>query len=76
MFARRYMHEFGATSEDLGRVTVADRKHAATNPDAFFYQRPITLEQPRITEAKSELVPREGPKRLEKPRLTPEPAPR
>jgi len=44
MFARRYMHEFGATSEDLGRVTVADRKHAATNPDAFFYQRPITLE--------------------------------
>jgi len=44
MFARRYMHEFGATSEDLGRVTVADRKHAATNPDAFFYERPITLE--------------------------------
>src|SRR5437868_9902982 len=39
-------------------------------------QRPITLEQPRIAEAKSELVPREGPKRLEKPRLTPEPAPR
>jgi acetyl-CoA acetyltransferase len=45
MFARRYMHEFGATSADLGRVTVADRKHAATNPDAFFYQRPITLEE-------------------------------
>jgi acetyl-CoA acetyltransferase len=44
MFARRYMHEFGATSEDLGRVTVADRKHAATNPNAFFYERPITLE--------------------------------
>ncbi|MGZ4145244.1 MAG: lipid-transfer protein [Actinomycetota bacterium] len=45
MFARRYMHEFGATSEDLGRVTVADRTHAATNPAAFFYQRPITLEE-------------------------------
>ncbi|MGZ4210096.1 MAG: lipid-transfer protein [Actinomycetota bacterium] len=45
MFARRYMHEFGATSEDLGRVTVADRRHAATNPAAFFYQRPITLEE-------------------------------
>lgn len=44
MFARRYMHEFGATSEDLGRVTLADRAHAATNPDAFFYERPITLE--------------------------------
>ncbi len=43
MFARRYMHEFGATSEDFGRVTVADRTHAATNPKAWFYGRPITL---------------------------------
>jgi len=45
MFARRYMHETGATSEDFGRVAVADRKHAAANPNAWFYQRPITLEQ-------------------------------
>jgi acetyl-CoA acetyltransferase len=44
MFAQRYMHEFGATSEDFGRVSVADRKHAATNPKAWFYERPITLE--------------------------------
>jgi acetyl-CoA acetyltransferase len=44
MQARRYMHDFGATSEDFGRVAVADRKHAATNPHAFFHQRPITLE--------------------------------
>jgi acetyl-CoA acetyltransferase len=43
MFARRYMHTFGATSEDFGRVAVADRRHAATNPNAWFYQRPITL---------------------------------
>lgn len=43
MFAQRYMHEYGATSEDFGRVAVADRKHAATNPNAWFYQRPITL---------------------------------
>jgi len=43
MGARRYMHESGATSEDFGRVAVADRKHAATNPSAWFYQRPITL---------------------------------
>lgn len=43
MFARRYMHEFGATSEDFGRVTVADRTHAATNPKAWFYGRLITL---------------------------------
>src|SRR4051812_5088625 len=36
MFARRYMHAYGATSEDFGRVAVADRRHAATNPAAFF----------------------------------------
>jgi acetyl-CoA acetyltransferase len=43
MIARRYMHESGASSEDFGRVTVADRRHAAANPDAWFSQRPITL---------------------------------
>ncbi len=44
MFATRYMHETGATSEDFGRVAVAARRHAATNPKAWFYGRPITLE--------------------------------
>ncbi|MEQ6900711.1 lipid-transfer protein [Nocardioides sp. YIM 152588] len=44
MQARRYMHEYGATSADFGQVAVADRRHAATNPDAFFYGKPITLE--------------------------------
>jgi len=43
MFATRYMYEFGATSEDFGRVAVAARRHAATNPAAWFYQRPISL---------------------------------
>ncbi len=43
MQARRYMHEYGATSEDFGRVAVADRRHAATNPNAFFHRKPITL---------------------------------
>ncbi|MCW2880989.1 MAG: lipid-transfer protein [Sphaerisporangium sp.] len=45
MFARRYMHTYGASSEDFGRVAVAMRRHAATNPAAWFYDRPITLEQ-------------------------------
>ncbi|HEU5006245.1 MAG TPA: lipid-transfer protein [Jatrophihabitantaceae bacterium] len=45
MVARRYMHVFGATSEDFGRVAVADRRHAANNPNAFFYGKPITLEE-------------------------------
>ncbi|MFE4454550.1 lipid-transfer protein [Streptomyces sp. NPDC056796] len=43
MFARRYMHEYGATGEDFGRVAVVDRKHAANNPAAWFHGRPITL---------------------------------
>ena len=44
VFATRYMHEYGATSEDFGRIAVADRRHAANNPAAFFHGRPITLE--------------------------------
>jgi acetyl-CoA acetyltransferase len=43
MSATRYMHEFGATSEDFGRVAVAARRHAATNPAAWFHRKPITL---------------------------------
>ncbi|GII31765.1 lipid-transfer protein [Planotetraspora mira] len=43
MFARRYMHQYGVTSEDFGRVAVAMRRHASTNPAAWFYGRPITL---------------------------------
>ena len=43
MCATRYMHEFGAASEDFGRVAVAARRHAATNPAAWFHGKPITL---------------------------------
>ncbi|HVV75276.1 MAG TPA: lipid-transfer protein, partial [Mycobacteriales bacterium] len=35
---------YGITSEDFGRVAVADRRHAANNPAAHFYGQPITLE--------------------------------
>jgi acetyl-CoA acetyltransferase len=44
MAARRYMHHYGATSEDFGRIAVVARAHAATNPAAWFHDRPITLE--------------------------------
>lgn len=44
MLARRYMHVSGATSEDFGRVAVAARRHAATNPKAWFHGAPITLD--------------------------------
>jgi acetyl-CoA acetyltransferase len=49
MHARRYMHEYGVTNEDFGRIAVVDRKHAATNPDAWFYGRPITIEDHRAS---------------------------
>ncbi|MGB8793370.1 MAG: lipid-transfer protein, partial [Mycobacterium sp.] len=44
MHAQRYMSTYGVTNEDFGRIAVVDRLHAAKNPDAWFYQRPITLE--------------------------------
>jgi len=43
LHARRYMHAYGVTNEDFGRISVVDRTHAANNPAAWFYQRPITL---------------------------------
>ncbi|QNG20674.1 lipid-transfer protein [Rhodococcus triatomae] len=42
--ARRYMHKYGATSADFGQISVLSRKHAATNPKAWFHGRPITLD--------------------------------
>jgi acetyl-CoA acetyltransferase len=45
MFSQRYMHTTGATTEDLGRVAVSQREFAATNPAAYFYGKPLTLEE-------------------------------
>lgn len=39
-----YLHKYGVTSEDLGKIAVTFRKAAATNPNAWFYGKPITLE--------------------------------
>jgi acetyl-CoA acetyltransferase len=43
LWYQRYMTTYGLTNEDFGRYTVVARKHAATNPNAWFYKRPITL---------------------------------
>jgi acetyl-CoA acetyltransferase len=40
----RYMHRYGATSEDFGRAVVQLRAYAATNPAAWGYRKPIALE--------------------------------
>jgi acetyl-CoA acetyltransferase len=45
LHARRYMETYGTTNADFGKIAVIDRFHAATNPGAWFYERPITLEQ-------------------------------
>src|SRR5690606_9404506 len=42
---QRYMSQYGLTNEDFGRYTVVARKHAANNPRAWFYRRPITIEE-------------------------------
>jgi acetyl-CoA acetyltransferase len=43
LMARRYMHEYGAASEDFARVAVLQRDNATRNPRAFF-RDPITVE--------------------------------
>ncbi|MBB5123047.1 lipid-transfer protein [Streptomyces eurocidicus] len=43
MAARRYLHTYGLTPEAFGHVAVTGRRHAATNPAAYFHGRPITL---------------------------------
>jgi acetyl-CoA acetyltransferase len=43
MAARRHMHEFGTTSEQLAEIAVAARGHAALNPNAL-YRDPITVD--------------------------------
>ncbi len=42
--AQRYMWKYGVTNRDLGYISVQQRKYAATNPKAWFYEKPITLE--------------------------------
>ena len=44
LHSRRYMHRYGVTNADFGVISVVDRHHAATNPDAWFYEKAITLE--------------------------------
>ena len=46
MLARRHMEEFGTTSDQLGAIAVAIRKHGAANPNAQL-RLPITLDQYR-----------------------------
>ncbi len=44
MNTQRYMHEYGATKESLAEIAVTTRGHAVNNPDALFYNQPITAD--------------------------------
>jgi acetyl-CoA acetyltransferase len=43
MAARRHMHEFGTTIEQLAEIAVSTRYNASLNPEAF-YRDPITID--------------------------------
>lgn len=43
-FARRHMHEFGTTREQLGAIALNGRRNAGLNPRAI-YRDPLTMEQ-------------------------------
>lgn len=45
LWFQRYMDTYGLTNADFGLYSVAARKYAATNPRAWFYERPITLDE-------------------------------
>lgn len=45
MWAQRYLGETGQTSLDLAEVAIAQRRHAARNPNALLHDRPLNLDQ-------------------------------
>ena len=42
--ATRYMHQYGTTEESFAHVAVSTRKHAVNNPNAAFYEQPLSFE--------------------------------
>jgi acetyl-CoA acetyltransferase len=44
LIAHKYMHKYGVTTEDLGRVAISQRNYALNNERAFFYGKPLTME--------------------------------
>jgi acetyl-CoA acetyltransferase len=43
MLARRYLHDYGISREQLANVALAFRRHANANPRATMYERKLTL---------------------------------
>jgi acetyl-CoA acetyltransferase len=49
MAARRHMHEFGTTIEQLAEIAVSARHNASFNPDAY-YRDPMTIDDVQSSE--------------------------
>jgi acetyl-CoA acetyltransferase len=45
MVAHKYMHTYGVTREDLGRVAISQRNYALKNPRAYGYGKPLSMEE-------------------------------
>ncbi|OEC01412.1 thiolase [Lysinibacillus sphaericus] len=45
LFATRHMQQTGITQEHLGHVCVSFYEHAQRNPKAFFYGKPLSMEE-------------------------------
>jgi acetyl-CoA acetyltransferase len=45
LIANKYMHDYGVTREDLGRVAISQRNYAQNNPRAYGYGKPLTMEE-------------------------------
>jgi acetyl-CoA acetyltransferase len=44
MIANKYMHKYGVTREDLGRVAISQRNYALNNPRAYGFGKPLTMD--------------------------------
>ena len=44
MIAHKYMHNYGVTRQDLGRVAIAQRNHALRNPRAYGFGKALDME--------------------------------
>ena len=44
LIAQRHMFEYGTTSRQLAKIAVDQRTNACANPDALFFDRPITAD--------------------------------
>ncbi|HYC21596.1 MAG TPA: thiolase family protein [Candidatus Bathyarchaeia archaeon] len=45
LVARRHMHQYGTTSDQLGQIAVSQRAFAVKNPQAQFFGKRLTLEE-------------------------------